>query len=115
MARPFATSTDLMDTINESGKNQMHTHGITKLRPGSATEALPQGQQVSPIYRGCDGHACLSPHSSIPLDDKNRLIVNTILLANLSQAIVSFERVVEQCIADVFCRQPAVVPYDAFK
>ena len=32
----------------------------------------------------------LSQHSSIPLDDKNGLIVNTIFLANLSQTIISF-------------------------
>jgi len=32
----------------------------------------------------------LSQRSSIPLDDKNCLIVNTIFLANLSQTIISF-------------------------
>jgi hypothetical protein len=53
--------------------------------------------------------------SSIPLDDKNGLIVNTIFLANLSQTIVSFESVFEQCIADVFWRQLVMLAHDVFK
>ncbi len=57
----------------------------------------------------------LSQLSSIPLDNKNCLIVNTIFLANLSQTIVSFERAFEQRIAHVFCRQQAVFAHDAFK
>jgi hypothetical protein len=61
MTRPFATSRDLKDIINEFGKNQMHAHGITKLRPAQPQKALPQGQQVSPIYPGCDGHAFVTP------------------------------------------------------
>jgi hypothetical protein len=32
----------------------------------------------------------LSEHSSVPFDNENCLVVNTIFLANLSQAIVSF-------------------------
>ena len=57
----------------------------------------------------------LSQHSSSPLDDKNCLIVNTIFLANLSQTIISFDRVFEQCIADVFWRQQVVLAHDVFK
>ncbi len=57
----------------------------------------------------------MSQHSSIPLDDKNCLIVNTIFLANLSQTIISFDSVFEQCIAYVFCRQQVALAHDVFK
>src|SRR6266851_3318450 len=57
----------------------------------------------------------LSQHSSIPLDDKNCLIVYTIFLANLSQTIISFDSVFEQCIAYVFCRQQVVLAHNVFK
>src|SRR6266478_2835370 len=57
----------------------------------------------------------LSQHSSIPLNDKNCLIVDSIFLANLSQTIVSFESVFEQRIAYVFCRQQVVLAHDVFK
>jgi hypothetical protein len=45
-----------------------------------------------------------SQRSSIPLDDKNRLVVDTIFFANLSQTIISFDSVFEQCVAHVFWR-----------
>src|ERR1700739_2526067 len=54
-------------------------------------------------------------HSSVPLDNEHRLIINAILLANLAQMIVFFYSVFEQCIADVFCRQHVVLAHDAFK
>ena len=57
----------------------------------------------------------LSQYSSIPLDDKNCLVVYTIFLANLSQTIVSFDGVFEQCIANVLCRQQVVFAHDVFK
>src|SRR3979409_2035053 len=57
----------------------------------------------------------LSQYWSIPLDDKNCLIVNTIFLANLPQAIISFYSVFEQCIANVFWRQQVVLAHDVFK
>jgi hypothetical protein len=73
-----------------------------------------QAQQALPIYLGYDA-VRLSRHSSIPLDDKNCLIVNTIFLANLPQTIVSFESVFEQCSADVLCRQQVVLAHNVFK
>ena len=111
----------------------MHAHGMTKVQPGSAVERLEKRTRlgcarldksyhfeliISSTGAG-DAKALwlglaelpwltamrLSPHSSIPLDDKNCLIVNTIFLANLSQTIVSFDSVCEQCIAHVFCGQ----------
>jgi hypothetical protein len=57
----------------------------------------------------------LSQHSSISLDDKNCLLVDTIFLADLSEAIISFESVFEQCIAHVFCGLQVVLAHDDFK
>ena len=57
----------------------------------------------------------LSQYSSIPLDDKNCLVVYTIFLANLSQTIISFDSVFEQCPAYVSCRQQVVLAHDVFK
>src|ERR1700752_673440 len=54
-------------------------------------------------------------HSSVPLDNEHRLIINAILFANLAQMIIFFYSVFEQCIADVFCRQHVVVAHDVFK
>jgi hypothetical protein len=106
---------------------------MTKLQPGSAVERLGKSTRLgcALLDKSChfeliiiitgagDAKALwlglaellwltamrLSQHSSIPLDDKNCLIVNTIFLANLSQTIVSFDSVCEQCIAHVFCGQ----------
>src|ERR1700747_493863 len=78
--------------------DEMVVDEITNLQPGSVLERVR-----------------LSQHSSISLDDKNCLIVNTIFLANLSQTIISFDSVFEQCIAYVFCLQQVVIAHDVFK
>src|SRR5258707_15800932 len=52
---------------------------------------------------------------SIPFDDKNSFIVNTIFLANLSQTIIFFDSVFEQRIAYVLGRQQVVLAHDVFK
>src|SRR6267142_6105268 len=72
-----------------------------------------QAASVASVIQTRGAAMPLSQHSSIPLDNKNCLIVNTIFLANLSQTIVSFERVFEQRIAHVFCRRQAVFAHYA--
>jgi len=57
----------------------------------------------------------LPKHSSISFDNKNCLIVNTIFLASLPQAIISFYSGFEQCIANIFWRQQVVLAHDVFK
>ena len=44
----------------------------------------------------------LGCHSSTPLDDKDRLVVNTILLAFLPEVFIAFQCISQQGIADVF-------------
>src|SRR5208337_4308736 len=56
-----------------------------------------------------------SRHTSVSLDNKNGLVVNTIFLALLSQPIVSLQSVVEQSLADLFCRKQEVLAHDAFQ
>src|SRR5260370_18459454 len=51
----------------------------------------------------------LSRHFSPPLDDERRLVVNTVLFANLAETVVSFRRILQQGIADFLCRLAIVL------
>ncbi len=93
----------------------MDGRGITKLQPGSAAESFWLRGTRSCRFTLAMTARRLSQHSSIPLDDKNCLIVDTIFLANPSETIISFESVFEQCIAHVFCRLQVVLAHDDFK
>src|SRR6266478_612457 len=53
--------------------------------------------------------------SSVPLDNKYCLIVNTVLFANLSQMIVFLLSAFQQCIADIFCWEKAVLAHHRFE
>ena len=56
-----------------------------------------------------------SRHGSISLDNKDRLIVNAIFLADLPKMMVLFEGVFHQSVADVFCWLPVVFAHYPFK
>jgi len=53
--------------------------------------------------------------SSVPLDNKHSLIVNTVRFSNLSQMIVFFYSAFQQCVAEVFCCSPAVLAHYRFE
>ena len=88
---------------------------ITKLQPGSAAGSFWRRGGRSRRFTLAMTARRLSQHSSISLDDKNCLLVDTIFLADLSEAIISFESVFEQSIAHVFCGLQVVLAHDDFK